>query len=195
MSKRAKIWTAALVLTGILVISLASTAIAHGPINADGATQDCLGQGWGGYHGQEAICTETVSDLLGLTAEEIQAQRHEGKSLAEIAAAQGVSEEALVETIMATKAEAVQQKVADGTLTQEQADLMLEQMEERTVEAVNRTNTGPFADRGSCYGYGQPGEGIGPGAMRHWGAQGDPGACYGETGLGTSPGGMHRWGR
>jgi len=165
---------------GLLVFALAGVAFAHGP--------------QGGYQGDGAFCSDTVSELLGLTPEEIQAQRYEGKSLVEIAQAQGVSEDALVVAIMVVKEAAIEQKVEDGILTQEQADLMLQQMEQRTYEAVNRTTLGPFDSPGGK-GYGQFGEGAGPGLMRHWGNHVGPGACYRETGLGIGPGGMHRWGR
>ena len=172
MSKRIKMLAVALAAVVLLVVSGAAVALANGPTDA-GDTSACGGEGWGRYHGQGAICSETVSVLLGLTPEEIQAQRQEGKSLVEIAAAQGVSEDALVEAIMAVKKEAVLAGVADGTLTQEQADLMLKQMEQRTQQAINRTSVGP----------------------PDWSKGQGRGACTGEAGLGTGPGGMHRWGR
>ena len=169
MSKRAKLLMVSLVATGLLVFSFAGIAQADGPNDAD----DCS-CGEGGPYGLGATHSEAVSELLGLTHEEIETQRHEeGKSLVEIAAAQGVSEDALVETIMAAKKEAVLAGVADGTLTQEQADLMLKQMEQRTQQAINRTSVGP----------------------PDWSKGQGRGACTGEAGLGTGPGGMHRWGR
>jgi len=172
MGKRAKMLAVALVAISLLVVSVAGVALAQGPADTDDMPAYC-GQGWGRSHGQEAICSETLSELSGLTPEEIQAQRQEGKSLVEIAAAQGVSEDALVEAIMAAKTEFIQQRVEAGTLTQEQADLMLEQMEQRTLQAVNRTTVGP----------------------PDWSRGNGRGACSGETGLGSGPGGMHRWGR
>ncbi len=172
MGKRVKLLVVALVATSLLVISVAGVALAQEPADTDDMPAYC-GLGWDHSHGQEAICSKTVSELSGLTPEEIQAQRQEGKSLVEIAAAQGVSEDALVEAIMEVKKETVQQKVEAATLTQEQADLMLEQMEQRTIQAVNRTTSGP-PDWGGGNGYGQ-------------------GTCDGQ-GQGTGPGGMHRWG-
>ena len=172
MGKRVKLLAVALVATSLLVVSVAGVALAQGPADTDDMPAYC-GQGWGRSHGQEAICSETLSELSGLTPEEIQAQRQEGKSLVEIAAAQGVSEDALVEAIMAAKKQAVQAKVQDGTLTQEQADLILAHMEQRTHQAVNRTSVGP----------------------PDWSRGNGRGACFGGTGLGSGPGGMPRWGR
>jgi hypothetical protein len=147
-----KMLIAALAVTGLLVVSFAGVALAAGPADAD-AAGDCpffgerQGQGgMRGFHGEGT--SDAVSGLLGLTAEDIQAQRLEGQSLVEIAAAQGVTEDALVAAIMAVKTEAIQQRVADGTLTQEQATLMLQNMEQATIESVNRTTVGPFAKGG-----------------------------------------------
>jgi len=194
MSKKFKLLTISLLTAGILAVTITGVAFAAGPARVDGEVEAYCGQGWGGYHGHGAICSETVSELLGLTHEEIEAQRHEGKSLVEIAEAQGVSEDALVEAILDARREAVQQRVEDGILTQEQANLILQQMEQRTIQMANRVTFGPPEDRGGC-GYGEAGDSTGLGAMRHWGQQGGRGTCYGETGLGTGPSDVNRWGQ
>lgn len=120
-----------------------------------------------------AVSQETVTDLLGMTTEELQALRLEGNSLAAIAESKGITVDELVAAIMETKTEAVEARVAAGTLTQEQADLMLQQMEQRTIEAVNRTTTGPAewsrggngsgGGNGTCQGAmaGKGGRGLG----------------------------------
>ena len=154
MKKSMKMLIAALAVTGLLVASFAGVVLADGPADADGVCPyfgERLGEGgMHGFHGEGT--NEAVSGILGLTAEEIQAQRLEGKSPVEIAAAQGVSEDALVAAIMVVKTEAIQQRVADGTLTQEQATLMLQNMEQATILSVNRTTVGPFANGGQGAG-------------------------------------------
>ena len=90
-----------------------------------------------------------------------------------------MSEDALVEAILAAKKEVIQQKVADGILTQEQADLMFQQMEQSITQAVNRTTVGPPEGRprhgyamGHGYGSGAMGHGYGRGGMHGgWGIQ------------------------
>ena len=42
-------------------------------------------------------------------------------------------------------------------------------------------------------GWGEPGNGTGPGQMHQWGEPGQQGACWGEPGLGSGPGEMHQW--
>jgi hypothetical protein len=106
MSKRAKLLTVSLALAGMVALSIGGVVLAHGPDDADAAVEDCWMQpGWGDHYGYGAICSETASELLGLTPEQIQAQRQAGKSLVEIAEAQGVSEDALIQAILAAKEE------------------------------------------------------------------------------------------
>ena len=194
MSKRTRLLSAVLIVTGLLVVAFGGIALAHGPNNTHGALPDGWEQPeWGGHYGYGAFCTDAVSELLGLTHEEIQAQRYDGKSLLEVAAAQGVSEDALIEAILAAKQAIVQERVEAGILTQEQADLMLQQMEQRTLEAITRTTVGPMPDRGFC-GYGQAGQSMERGAMRHWGMQGGGmGSDYGTMGFGAGMRGMNQF--
>ena len=74
---------------------------------------------------------ETVSEILGLTPEEIKAQLQDGKTLADIAAAQGFSQDDLKDAMLAAATEQLYQKVVDGTITQEQADQVLQRMQKR----------------------------------------------------------------
>ena len=83
--------------------------------------------------------TGVLTDLLGLTAEEIHDQRLAGASLAQIAAAQGVSEAELVAALTAGIAGRLAQPVANGNITQERADEILARFTARTTEMVNNT--------------------------------------------------------
>jgi hypothetical protein len=195
MSRKAKLLTAVLAIAGLLTVSLTGVALADSQRNPDIAPDDCCEQlGLGRHGGQTGALVEVVGELLGLIPEEIQAQRQEGKSLVEIAEAQGISEGDLVEAIMTANGERLQERVEDGICTQEQANLRLQQMEQRIRQMVNSTTFGPSEAR-TTGGYGQSGEGTGPGGMRSWGMRGGQGACYGETGLGTGSGDMLRWGQ
>jgi len=182
MSRSLKLLAGALAVVAVVALGSTGFAFAAGPDESHG-----FGLGL-------QVCSEETSELLGLTPEEIEAQRHEGKSLVQIAAAKGVSEATLTETVLAAKREQLQTRVADGSLTQEQADQLLARVRERVSYMLNRTETGPgLGTAGACSG--EPGQGTGPGAMRHWGQQGDNGASYGEYGLETGQGQMRHWGR
>ena len=183
MKRRLKLLGITLGAAALFALTLGGTVFAADPAEVDDEEQSYYGAGWGGWQGG-ATCSETVGDLLGLTHEEIEAQRHEGKSMVEIAAAQGVTEDTLVEAILAAKKEAIQEKVEAGILTQEQLGSMFQQMEQRTIEAVNRTDVGPVGP--VCTH-----EDRGAGAIRHWGNQNSQ-----ETRDGTELGtGRGMWGR
>ena len=87
------------------------------------------------YHGGQSSAA-ALADLLGLTPEELLAELKDGKTLADVAKAQEVKVEAVVEALMAPKAERLAQAVEAGRLTQEKADEMLGQMEAGILKAV-----------------------------------------------------------
>ena len=192
MNRKLKWLLVALSVVAATVIGTAAAALAAGPQDPDTCLQDRPGLRGGGWGQGGIIYNQSVTDLLGLTPQEIQEQRQEGKSLAQIAADRGVSEEDLINAILADRKEILQEKVAAGIITQEQADQRLEIMKENLTEAVNRTTIGPPDDRsvrGNCFGnrqaapwgmrdsqnqfgYGSPGSGMGPGMMQRFGRGG-----------------------
>jgi hypothetical protein len=103
---------------------------------------------WAGFE-------EEVATLLKLSQADIQAQRLAGKSLAQIAQAQGVTKDALVSAILAAKKADLDKAVADKTITQAQADAMVQMMQTNIAQMVDRTATGPAMDgRGGMMGQG-----------------------------------------
>jgi transposase len=91
--------------------------------------------GFGWARGGMWTMFDTAAETLGLTPEELFAELRAGKSPAEIAQEQGVDVEALYDAMNAARGEAMQQAlqqaVEDGRITQEQADQMLERLENR----------------------------------------------------------------
>ena len=170
MKKGMKILGLALGMVAIMGLMLGGSVFADTSEEADVQSQ-CAGYGWHGFQSKGAACGETVSDLLGLSSDELCELRQEGISLAEIAAEQGITVDELVAAIMAERTAAVQARVDDGTLTQEQADSMIQHMVERIELAVTRTTKGPVEWR--------------------MGGQSGKGACYGSSGTGNGPGGMN----
>jgi predicted DNA-binding protein (UPF0251 family) len=162
MSRKFKVLTAALVVAGLLVVAFGGFALADTPVTPNAECPAYGGQmggggqghGMGAYFGQGVLVDEVATDLLGLSAEEIEAQRLEGKSLAEIAAAQGVSQDTLVAALVDAKTAKIQELVDNGVLTQERAEYMLENIEQQTTQSVTRTETGPSGAGG---GYSQMG--------------------------------------
>lgn len=94
-----------------------------------------LGRGgcWFGGMGRDWTAFDAAADALGLTPVELFTELHSGKTLAEIAEEQGVDLEIVQEAVRATRVEAmrarIQQAVEDGTMSQEEADWLLEGLE------------------------------------------------------------------
>jgi hypothetical protein len=118
-----------------------------------------------------------------MTPEQIQEQREAGQSLVQIAAGKGITEEALINAVMADKQAAVQKMVEAGTITQSQADQRLARMRERVQLAVNRTAIGP-PEWAGANGNGQNGTGL----MRQNGFRGNQENCTGTPGPAPAPG-------
>ena len=173
MGKRIKWLVIALSVVTVMAIGIGATvASAATPTPTPNAQAGC-GAG-GGFRFGGAVVDEVVTKLLGMTEDQIHELRQQGKSLVQIAATKNVTEKQLVGAIIAYKTAQVQSRVTAGTLTQDQANLMIQRMEQNTTQAVNRTSIGPMGGQGM--GYGQRGAGTGNGT------------CTGQ-------GKMNRWAR
>jgi hypothetical protein len=156
----------AAILVAALMAVVAGTALAAGPITPPGQafgpaagiqstdTYPCGALGAGGMMGRGAPewagDSPEVEDLLGLSEEDLQAERLAGKSLVEIAAAKGVSEDYLINTILSAKKDQLDSLVAEGKLTQARADFMIENMTAQVKTMVERTDVGPAFSRGGA---------------------------------------------
>ncbi len=119
------------------------------------------GPGGPGRPGPKGPGFAVVAETLGLTEEEVRQAVIDGQTLAELAAANGSSAEELVDAILADIKSHMDEKVAAGDLTQEEADAKLAEAEERVAEFVN--NTKPPIGPGGQGGPGGPGRPGGPG--------------------------------
>lgn len=104
---------------------------------------------------------DAVAEALGLTPEDLFTELHDGKTVDEIAEGQGVEMEevrdALEDARAEAKKQAIEQAVEDGRLTREQADWMIEGLEQGFMPGGQ--NCGP--GRGFRPGRGGRGSGIG----------------------------------
>ncbi len=78
--------------------------------------------------GMHTIVWNGLASALKLTPEELNAQLASGKTLAQIAEAQGVNQEQLAQALESAVKAGLDKAVADKVLTQEQADWMLSHM-------------------------------------------------------------------
>ena len=68
------------------------------------------------------------ADAVDLTAQEVETRLEAGETLKEIALAQGITEDEFPALVIQERQSALDAAVADGAITQAQADLMLEHM-------------------------------------------------------------------
>jgi hypothetical protein len=111
----------------------------------------------GGFDGPEHFFFDdklgSAAEYLGLTEDELHEQLRAGKSLAEIAKAQGKSVDGLTEAILAGAKSGLDEAVANERLTQEQADAIYERLQSSIDDLVNGTLLGP-GGRGFGPGFG-----------------------------------------
>ena len=150
MKKRTKIVGA--VLATVLTVSLVSVVA----VSAEGRTGGRLGGMAGGIvEGMRGRMggSDTLAEALGLTQEELRAAFDEGQTIADLAEEQGLTLQELWDAVRTSNAEdhreAIQDRVDAGDMTQEQADWILEgldndwEMGMREVRPA-RTETNPM---------------------------------------------------
>jgi len=150
---------ATLLLAGLVGVSV---VFAQGP-TPPASSEESGGMGFfgrrGGFFGARGgswTMFDTAADVLGLTPVELFAELHDGKSLEEIAETQGVDMEDVQGAVQAAglegRKEAIEQAVEDGTLSQEQADWMLEGMEKGFFPGGRGFRGGGFG-HGRAFGF------------------------------------------
>jgi hypothetical protein len=140
MSRILKVGLVGLLVVGALTAFMVGSALAQEPDPLDKPFGGFGGRGFGHFGGDRWTMFDAAAEALGLTPEGLFAELHAGKSMSEVAEGQGVDTEALGDAMQAARVEAIQQAVEEGTLTQEQADQMLDRLEnmpsqEEMVEA------------------------------------------------------------
>jgi polyhydroxyalkanoate synthesis regulator phasin len=109
---------------------------------------------------------EAAAKYLGLSESALREQLRAGKTLAEVARARDKSVDGLVDALVAEARERIEQRVRDGSLTREEADRCLADLEARVTDFVNGRlpRFGPRLHRpgGSGFFGGEPPRIIGP---------------------------------
>ena len=104
-----------------------------------------------------------ATDLLGLDGAELMDLLRDGATLADIAADQGVGLDDLADAITSPVEERLAEAVANGDLTQEEADEKLAEIAERTDDLINGELPAGGSEFGRRGGFGpRGGEGFGP---------------------------------
>jgi len=106
-----------------------------------------------------------IAKLLGMTSDEIWAERVLGKTIADLAKEKGVDTQTLVDALVASQKTMVDQAVTDGRLTQAQADKWLAWYAQSAALQLTEPYGPGFGMGGMRGGPGGPGGRGGPGPM------------------------------
>lgn len=100
-----------------------------------------------------------AAEMLDMSAQDLHAELQDGKSIADVAAEKAVDSQAILDAYLAELETDLAEAVAEGKITQNQADWQLEQAGERGLEQLNGTFEGkmPGGPRGGGRPGGRPG--------------------------------------
>lgn len=142
------------------LVLLALSALGVGIVFAQGSqppTQS--GYGWMHDYVEQALASK-----LGLTEAQVEDQLASGKTMYQIALDNGIKQEDLASFMNEIHKDAFANAVKDGVMTQEQADWMLQRMQNRGGFGFG--NCPMHNGQGGSFGRGS---GFGPGMMGGWG--------------------------
>jgi hypothetical protein len=105
-------------------------------------------RGPGGHHGPGHVADlSTAASYLGVTAAELRTSLESGKSLADVAKAQGKSVDGLVAALVDAAKQRLNDDVSAGRLTDAQRQSILADLEQRITDLVNGVMPAPPALR------------------------------------------------
>ncbi len=137
--------------------------------------------GPGGMHAEAVSDASIAAAALGISEADLTTALQAGKSLADVAAANHVDAQKVIDALVADARTEIAADVTAGTLTQAQADTQLANVVQRITDRVNHAGFGPGA--GGPDGHGGPG---GPGKGGPGGHHDDPNQAPAAT---TAPAG------
>jgi hypothetical protein len=155
-----------ILITSIVLMALAVLGV--GAAFAQGSQPPVQrGTGWMHDYVEQALAAK-----LGLTEAQVEEQYAAGKTMVQIALDNGIKQEDVATFLNDVHKEAFANAVKDGVMTQEQADWMLQRMQNRGYG--NGTGNCPMHNGQGGYGRGMMQNGWGRGMMGGWGAQQNP---------------------
>lgn len=106
---------------------------AAGPVGGPGGP---FGHGHGGHRGRGPV-GEAAATALGMTVEELHTALHDGTTIAELATANGVDVQTVIDVMIAEATTRLNERVAAGGVTQAEADARLAEITTRITDVVN----------------------------------------------------------
>ncbi len=88
---------------------------------------------------------EAAAAAIGIDEADLKSALESGDSIADVAEANGVSADAVIDAMVEAKTERIAEKVSEGRITQEEADEKLADLESRITDRVNGVEEAPEA--------------------------------------------------
>jgi hypothetical protein len=139
MNKFLKVAGIATLVAVVGIVAVAGFAMAQNPTPTPGGRPGLhggfgwMGPGFGLMGGGDWSTFDAAAQALGLTPEQLFSELHSGKTLSDLAAEKGVDLQAVQDAMAAARKDAMQQAieqaVTDGKISREQADWMLQGLE------------------------------------------------------------------
>lgn len=150
-----------ILIAGLLV--LAFGALGVGLVYAQSGQPPVTGMmGQGGYGWMHEYVEQALAAKLGITEAQVEEQFAAGKTMYQIALDNGIKQEDLAAFMTEVHKEALGKAVKDGVVTQQQADWMLQRMENMQQGGFGPGNCPMHNGQGAPAGQGR---GRGPGMM------------------------------
>jgi ribosomal protein S20 len=89
---------------------------------------------------------KVVASFLGVDQQQLMTQLKGGSSLADIASAQGKTEQSLIDQLVSASSQPIDQEVSSGKITQDQADQMKAKLPDRIKQMVEQKGFGQKQD-------------------------------------------------
>ena len=161
MNKRSKVIAGVLAVAVLVVAAFgASTVLAQGQTGAQPFGGFGVGRG-GMMGGYGPIMDEPtfvlVAEALGVSTDSLSADVQSGKTLADIITASGKTIDEVSAYVLAERQADLDEAVADGRITQAQADLMIDRMESQIATCLE-TGLGAGLGGGCGWGVAQNGQ-------------------------------------
>ena len=141
--KRISMGVLAVIVALVSVVTVSSVAFAQGPGGQGRGNNECGGL-MGRWGGSTNSLVTVAADVLGMERADLVAELQTGEAIAQVAEERGVDPQTIVDAFIAIRAEKLAEAVANGCITQEQADLMLEHLAEEAAARVYE----PFSPAG-----------------------------------------------
>jgi hypothetical protein len=162
-----------LLIVGLVVLGIGALGV--GVVFAQGPQPPIGNSGYGWMHDS---VEQALAAKLGLTEKQVEEALAAGTPMYQIALDNGIGQEDLADFMNEVHKDAFTKAVADGVITQQQADWMFQRMQNMYQNGYGFGNCPMHNGQGRQFG---PAQGFGPGMMQN-------------RGNGYGPGMMGNWG-